>query len=276
MKKRALWKDFYMEIRHSLGRFLSIFFIVAIGCSFFSGIRASEPDMRYSGDAYFDHKNMMDLRIISTMGLTEEDKKAVEQIEGIEHAEGRYSVDALCADGDNQVVVHVMSFLPTMSEVQLEEGRMPEKENECALDADYIAKSGLKVGDTITFSGGADALITESLITDTFKITGTVSSPEYISFQRGSTTIGNGSVRAFVYVPKESFSMDVYTELCVQAKGAKELTAFTSEYEAVAAEAKKSVEKIKSQRQEARYTEIVNEANEKIGEAEAEIGRAHV
>lgn len=274
MKKRALWKDFYMEIRHSLGRFLSIFFIVAIGCSFFSGIRASEPDMRYSGDAYFDHKNMMDLRIISTMGLTEEDKKAVEQIEGIEHAEGRYSVDALCADGDNQVVVHVMSFLPTMSEVQLEEGRMPEKENECALDADYIAKSGLKVGDTITFSGGADALITESLITDTFKITGTVSSPEYISFQRGSTTIGNGSVRAFVYVPKESFSMDVYTELCVQAKGAKELTAFTSEYEAVAAEAKKSVEKIKSQRQEARYTEIVNEANEKIGEAEAEVADA--
>ena len=68
MKKRALRKDFYMEIRRSLGRFLSIFFIVAIGCAFFSGIRASEPDMRYSGDAYFDNKNMMDLRIISTMG----------------------------------------------------------------------------------------------------------------------------------------------------------------------------------------------------------------
>ena len=75
MKKRALRKDFYMEIRRSLGRFLSIFFIVAIGCAFFSGIRASEPDMRYSGDAYFDNKNMMDLRIISTMGLTEDDVK---------------------------------------------------------------------------------------------------------------------------------------------------------------------------------------------------------
>ena len=82
MKKRALRKDFYMEIRRSLGRFLSIFFIVAIGCAFFSGIRASEPDMRYSGDAYFDNKNMMDLRIISTMGLTEDDVKAASKAEG--------------------------------------------------------------------------------------------------------------------------------------------------------------------------------------------------
>lgn len=93
-KKRALRKDFYMEIRRSLGRFLSIFFIVAIGCAFFSGIRASEPDMRYSGDAYFDNKNMMDLRIISTMGLTEDDVKAASKAEGIGHVEGRYSDDS--------------------------------------------------------------------------------------------------------------------------------------------------------------------------------------
>lgn len=140
MKKRALRKDFYMEIRRSLGRFLSIFFIVAIGCAFFSGIRASEPDMRYSGDAYFDNKNMMDLRIISTMGLTEDDVKAASKAEGIGHVEGRYSVDALLADGDNQIVVHVMSMLPTMNEIQLEDGRLPNKENECVVDVDYHGK----------------------------------------------------------------------------------------------------------------------------------------
>ena len=133
MKKRALRKDFYMEIRRSLGRFLSIFFIVAIGCAFFSGIRASEPDMRYSGDAYFDNKNMMDLRIISTMGLTEDDVKAASKAEGIGHVEGRYSVDALLADGDNQIVVHVMSMLPTMNEIQLEDGRLPNKEMNVSL-----------------------------------------------------------------------------------------------------------------------------------------------
>ena len=258
MKKRALRKDFYMEIRRSLGRFLSIFFIVAIGCAFFSGIRASEPDMRYSGDAYFDNKNMMDLRIISTMGLTEDDVKAASKAEGIGHVEGRYSVDALLADGDNQIVVHVMSMLPN-------------KENECVVDVDYMEKSKLKIGDTITFSSGTDAEVTDSLKTDTFRITGTVSSPEYIAFQRGSTTIGNGSVRAFVYVQEESFAMDVYTEICIQAAGAKELTAFTSEYEDTVAKAKENIEKIKEQRQKARYTEIVDEANGKIAEAEAEV-----
>lgn len=77
MKKKALRKDFYMEIRRSMGRFLSIFFIVAIGCAFFSGIRSSEPDMRYSGDAYFDAKNLMDIQVVSTMGLTDDDLAAI-------------------------------------------------------------------------------------------------------------------------------------------------------------------------------------------------------
>ena len=93
MKKKALRKDFYMEIRKSMGRFLSIFFIVAIGCAFFAGIRSSEPDMRYSGDAYFDRKNLMDLQVISTMGLTDEDVEAIEKLDGIEKAEAGYSVN---------------------------------------------------------------------------------------------------------------------------------------------------------------------------------------
>ena len=87
MKKRALRKDFYMEIRKSLGRFLSIFFIVALGVSFFSGIRASEPDMRISGDAYFDEKNLMDIKVISTMGLTKDDLHAIEGLSDVAKAE---------------------------------------------------------------------------------------------------------------------------------------------------------------------------------------------
>ena len=128
MKKKALRKDFYMEIRRSLGRFMSIFFIVAIGCSFFSGIRASEPDMRYSGDAYFDEKNMMDIEVISTLGLTEDDLHAIEDVDGVAAVEGSYSVDVLCSEGDNQIAVHVMSLMPTMNQVQLEAGRLPEAE----------------------------------------------------------------------------------------------------------------------------------------------------
>ena len=84
MKKKALKKDFYMEIRKSMGRYLSIFFFDAIGCAFFAGIRSSEPDMRYSGDAYFDRKNLMDLQVISTMGLTDEDVEAIVKLDGSE------------------------------------------------------------------------------------------------------------------------------------------------------------------------------------------------
>lgn len=274
MGKKALRKDFYMEIRRSLGRFLSIFFIVAIGVAFFSGIRVSEPDMRYSADAYFDQQNLMDIEVISTMGLTDDDIAAVEAVDGIAAAEGGYSVDALCTEGDNQVVVHVMSLLPTMNQVQLEKGKMPEAADECVVDVDYLASGSLEIGDTITFSSGTDSEITDTLTTDTFTIVGAVSSPCYIGFERGSSTVGNGSVAGFVCVPEESFSLEVYTEIYAQVEGAKELTAFTDEYDSRIEEVLDSVEAIKEERQQARYQEVVDEANEALNDARQELADA--
>lgn len=271
MKKKALRKDFYMEIRRSTGRFMSIFFIVAIGCAFFSGIRASEPDMRYSGDAYFDGRNMMDIQVISTMGLTDEDLQAIEDVDGVKAAEGGYSADVLCSEGDNQIAVHVMSLLPAMNQVQLEEGRLPQEEDECAVDVDYLNESSLKIGDEITFSSGTDDEITDTLKTDTFTITGAVSSPAYISFQRGNTTIGNGSLTAFIVVPQESFSLDVYTEIYAQVDGAKELTAFTDAYDDRVRDVMDKVEEIKEEREQIRYDEIVDEANDALEDARQQV-----
>lgn len=274
MKKKALRKDFYMEIRRSLGRFMSIFFIVAIGCAFFSGIRASEPDMRYSGDAYFDDKNMMDIEVISTMGLTDDDLQAIEDAGGVAAVEGSYSVDVLCSEGDNQIAVHVMSLLPEMNQVQLEGGRLPEAEDECAVDVDYLNESSLEIGDEITFSSGGDDDITDTLKTDTFTITGTVSSPNYISFQRGSTTIGNGSVAAFIVVPEDSFSLDVYTEIYAQVDGAKEMTAFTDAYDDRVQEVMDAIEAIRAEREQIRYDEIVDGANEALEDARQQVADA--
>lgn len=271
MKKKALRKDFYMEIRRSTGRFMSIFFIVAIGCAFFSGIRASEPDMRYSGDAYFDNRNMMDIEVISTLGFTDDDLQAIEDVDGIEAAEGGYSVDVLSSEGDNQIAVHVMSLLPSMNQVQLEDGRLPEAEDECAVDVDYLNESSLKIGDKITLSSGSDDEVTDTLKTDTFTITGAVSSPNYISFQRGSTTIGNGSVTAFIAVPEKSFSLDVYTEIYAQVDGAKEMTAFTDEYDDRVQEVIDKIEEIKDEREQIRYDEIVDEANEALEDARQQV-----
>ena len=212
MKKKALKKEFYMEIRRSLGRFLSIFFIVAIGVSFFSGIRAAEPDMRYSGDAYFDEKNLMDIQVMSTLGLTDEDIKVLKQVDGIENVEAGYSTDALCAGTESQAVLHIMSMLPSMNELTLEEGRLPEKPDECAVDADllakdgFLARNGYQIGDTIRLTSGTDAPITDTLTGDTFTIVGSVSSPNfYFLFGRGNTTIGTGSVSGFAAVLPESF-----------------------------------------------------------------------
>ena len=274
MKKRALRKDFYMEIRRSMGRFLSIFFIVAIGCAFFSGIRASEPDMRYSGDAYFDRKNMMDIEVISTLGLTEDDLDAIRNVDGVSAAEGGYSSDMLFTEGDNKVVVHVMSLLPSMNQVQLEEGELPEADDECALDVDYLKESSLEIGDKITLISGTDDDISDTLKNDTYTITGAVSSPEYISFQRGSTTIGNGSVTTFIAVPEESFALDVYTEIYVQSDGAKDLTAFTDAYDSRVDETEDQLEAIREDREKARYDEIMDEAQTELDDARAELADA--
>ena len=205
MKKKALKKDFYMEIKKSLGRFLSIFFIVALGVSFFAGIRASEPDMRLSGDEYFDEWNLADMKIVSTMGLTEKDAESIKTISGVETLESGYSVDAMCKIEDTKKVIHVMSDLETMNRPSVQEGRLPEKANECLLDVDFMKASGYKVGDEIELESGTEEDLTDSLKHTTYRIVGAGSSPCYISFERGSSMIGTGEVSGFMIVPKQAF-----------------------------------------------------------------------
>lgn len=269
-----------MEIRRSLGRFLSIFFIVAIGVAFFSGIRASEPDMRYSGDAYFDEKNLMDIQVMSTLGLTEDDRKALEQVDGIQKVEAGYSTDVLCTGTDSQAVLHMMSILPTMNTLTLEEGRLPQRADECVVDADLLAKDGFlthngyQIGDKIKLTSGTDDPVTDTLAGDTFTIVGSVSSPKFISFGRGNTTIGTGSVSGFAAVLQESFQMDVYTEIYATVDGAKELTAFTDAYTEQVDQVIQDLEAVKKERQNARYEEIMTEAEEKIADGKLELADA--
>ena len=127
MKKRALKKEFYMEIRRSLGRFLSIFFIVAIGVSFFFGESAAEPDMRYSGDAYFDEKNLMDIQVMSTLGLTDEDIEVLKQVDGIENVEADIRPTHFAPVRESRMVLHIMSMLPSMNELDAGGGKTSGK-----------------------------------------------------------------------------------------------------------------------------------------------------
>ena len=251
-----------------MGRFVSIFFIVALGVAFYSGIRASEPSMRITADQYFDDSELMDLKVMGTMGLTKADIKAIGKVSGIEAVEGGYSKDVLCPVGDNEKVVHMLSMQKNFDQVSLVEGRLPEKAGECLVDEDFLSYTDLKVGDTVTFHSGDGEALTDSLVTDTYKIVGIGNSPLYISFGRGNSTIGTGEISGFVVVDKASFDMDVYTEAYVKVSGAEEKTAFTDEYNNLSDAAKEAVSAIEEERCAARKQEIVDEANEKLADSE--------
>ena len=268
MKKNILRKDFIIEIKKTMGRFVSIFFIVALGVAFYSGIRASEPSMRITADQYFDDSELMDLKVMGTMGLTKADIKSIGKVSGIEAVEGGYSKDVLCPVGDNEKVVHMLSMQKNFNQVSVVKGRLPEKAGECLVDEDFLSYTDLKVGDTVAFHSGDGEALTDSLVTDTYKIVGIGNSPLYISFGRGSSTIGNGEISGFVVVDKASFDMDVYTEAYVKVSGAEEKTAFTDEYNNLSDAAKEAVSAIEEERCAARKQEIVDEANEKLADSE--------
>lgn len=267
MAKKATRRDFYMEIRRSPGRFFSILFIVALGVAFFSGIRASEPDMRITGDSYFDAAKLMDIKALSTYGVTKEDVKAFEDLSEVEQAEGAYSADFLYDLKEEQHVLHVMGIQKEMNRLAVTKGRLPVSVGECLADDE----SGYRVGDVITLKSGTDDPVSETLRTDTLEIVGLGNSPCYLSYGRGSTAIGTGSVDAFLAVPEETFDMDVYTEVYLQVKGARKLLSFTDAYEEKIENALDAAELLADARGVLRKQEIVDEANEKLEEAREEL-----
>ncbi|MGN1166987.1 MAG: FtsX-like permease family protein [Lachnospiraceae bacterium] len=267
MAKKVTRKDFYMEIRKSPGRFLSILFIVALGVAFFSGIRASEPDMRITGDTYFDASELMDIKALSTYGVTEDDVQAMEELDDIEKAEGAYSEDFIYRTEDEQHVLHVMGIQKDMNQVTVTEGRLPEKVGECLVDDE----SEYEIGEIITLESGTDDPVSDTLKTDTLKVVGKGNSPCYLSYGRGSTTIGTGSISAFLVVPEDTFELETYTEVYLQVKGAKDFLAFTDEYDDRIDEVLKQVEELADERGIVRRQEIVDEAEKELADAKDEL-----
>lgn len=269
MKKKALKKDFRTEIKKSLNRFLSIFFIVAMGVAFFSGIQASAPDMRATGDAYFDDSNLMDLRVISTLGITEDDLEAIGAVEGVQSVTGCYMEDVYCGEEETQEVLHIESLPENVNTLTPEEGRIPEKAGECFLDASYALKMGYKAGDTleVTVSSEDDTLLRRS----TFTISGYGYSPGYVSFERGSTTLGTGALAGFVYILPEDFDSEVYSVAYIQVDGAKEAMAYTDEYDNLIETVYDRIEAIEDLRCELRYDEVMEEAQEALDDAKQEV-----
>ena len=265
---KALRKEFWMEIRKSKSRFISILLIVALGVAFFSGIQASSPDMRYSGDAYYDESSLMDIKVVGTMGLTSDDVSSIESIDGIESAEGAWSTDVMCGEGQKQKVLHIESINDTVNKLDVQEGRLPEKSGEIFLDSTFASSNEYKVGDKVALREEGDSPV---LVTTEYTVVGTGRSPLYISFNRGNTTLGTGEVNGFGYVLPEDFDQEIYTQIYVTVHGAKGLTSYTDGYENLIAKIKDRVENIADDRCQIRLASVKADAQEEIDDAQKKL-----
>lgn len=265
-------KDIFREIKISLGRFLSILCIVAIGVAFFAGIKASAPDMKNSADTYFDKYNVQDIQVYSTIGLTKKDVAAIKKIKGVKSVQPSFSMDTLSQIDSTQMVIKVISYGidQKMNKVRVVEGRIPERENECLVEASSATNKlygTFHIGDTIKLQSGTDEALSKSLKHTKFKIVGTCYNPNYLSYEKGSSNIGSGTVNSFIYIQNTNVLKDYYTEVDVCVKGAKDLDCYSDEYFDVVDPVLKKIKKISNKQIDARIQSYQSELDEKKQEA---------
>lgn len=265
-------KDIFREIKISLGRFLSILCIVAIGVAFFAGIKASAPDMKNSADTYFDKYNVQDIQVYSTIGLTKKDVAAIKKIKGVKSVQPNFSMDTLSQIDSTQMVIKVISYEidQKMNKIRLVDGRMPERENECLVEASSATNKlygTFRIGDTIKLQSGTDDALSKSLKRTKYKIVGTCYNPNYLSYEKGSSNIGSGTVNSFIYIQNTNVLKDYYTEVDVCVKGAKDLDCYSDEYFDVVDPVLKKIKKISNKQIDARIQSYQSELDEKKQEA---------
>ena len=261
-------KDIFREIKISLGRFLSILCIVAIGVAFFAGIKASAPDMKNSADTYFDKYNVQDIQVYSTIGLTKKDVADIKKIKGVKSVQPSFSMDTLSQIDSTQMVIKVISYGidQKMNKIRVVEGRMPERENECLVEASSATNKlygTFHIGDTIKLQSGTDEVLSKSLKHTKYKIVGTCYNPNYLSYEKGSSNIGSGTVNSFIYIQNTNVLKDYYTEVDVCVKGAKDLDCYSDEYFDVVDPVLKKIKKISNKQIDARIQSYQSELDEK-------------
>ncbi len=236
----VLHKDSIKEIINTRKRFLSILLIVLLGVGFFAGIRAASPDMKKTADTYFDETKMMDIEVISTLGLTDNDVKKIQDMQDIEVAEGSYSKDVLTRVDDEEYVLKVHTLSDKINCVKLQQGEMPKNETECVVEESFLKGTNKNIGDTITLES-KDTITGPNLKNKEVKIVGTIRSPLYISRERGSTKLASGKINYYIYVPQSEITSKIYTEIYVKVKGAEELDTFSDKYKDKIKEVKDSM-----------------------------------
>lgn len=252
---KALRKDAFKEIINTRKRFLSILLIVLLGVGFFAGIRAVSPDMKKTADMYFDENKMMDIEVISTKGLTDDDVKEIQDLQDVKIVEGTYSKDVLTKVDEEEVVLKIHTLSDNINCVKLQQGEMPKNEEECVVEESFLNSTNKKIGDTIILEA-KDTLAGPNLKNKEIKIVGTIRSPLYISRERGSTKLASGKINYYIYVPQSEIISQIYTEIYVRVKDADKLDTFSDEYEDKVKKVKSDIENVAKERTKSEYERL--------------------
>ena len=267
---KGLRKDFRRSIRKSFSRFLSILLISALGVAFFAGVRTAAPAMEASADATYDSQNLMDIRVLGTLGMTTEDVAAFLGLEGVEDAEGIYTADYLCETEGASVVVKVSSMTNRINLVRVTEGRYPESYDECIVDQAFLDASGYALGDTVRLRTGTEDSVSDMLATDEYRIVGVGESAYYMDSDRGTASIGDGTGDGMMVIPKEAFTEEIFSEVLVRIIGADTLNCFSDEYADLLANVTANIEAIEQGRCEVRLQQFREDADDQLNDARYE------
>ena len=280
--RSALNKDFIRDILKSKGRFLSIVAIVALGVAFFTGVKSSPIVMKASSDKYYDKYNLMDIRLISTLGLTDKDVDDIKNIKGVEGVYPTYSLDAISIYNSTEKVLKVHGLdlnklndkKNYINQLKLIKGRLPQKSGECVLEIPKIKALNYPIGSEISLSSGKDDKLSKSLNKSKYKVVGYVETPYYLSQEKGNSSIGGGVIEGAIMIPESDFKMDTYTEMFLTVKSAKELDTYGDEYSNLVKTVTDKIENMKNKLTTRRYNEVVKKAEDKIQKQEDKLSKA--
>ena len=280
--KTVLFKNTFREIKNTKARFISIMLIIALGVGFFVGVKSTSPSMEQMAINYYEDSNLMDLRLISTVGFDNEDVEAIAKTDGVKDVMPSNFLDATVTTGDEGRIIRLLSVpqsyegYESISKPMIIEGRMPQKEGEIAVESSNFAS--YKLNDTLKIDENVgDTEVADSLTTLEYEIVGIVKSPMYISLERGNTTVGNGQIDEFAYIYDSCFSFERYTVVyaTVDTNG-KEISPFTSEYDELIGEVTKNVLAVADVRVEAFTGENIDKAQNEIDDGYKELSKKKV
>ena len=273
--KSALLKDSIKEIKNTYKRFLSILVMAFLGVGFFAGMRAASPDMVDTIDQYYKESQVYDIKILSTLGLTNDDIDALSEIDEIENTVGTYETEGKIEIDNKEIITKIMS-VEKLNKPILLQGNLPKTQNECVVEDSFLTANHKSIGDTIEVevekTKNDEGEEVEYLNKNILKIVGTVKSPLYISRDRGTSSLGSGKIDYYIYVHKENIKAnEIYTNIYIKLKNSENYTTSSEKYEEYIAEVKEKIEAIKEEREKARHDKLVDIATRKVKEAEEKL-----